>query len=325
MMNGSWLQRNLHSTNNARDAKLHQMRDLTRREFLAGAGAATTAMFGELPAHAIRLAGLLPFNGSRAGEKRFVEQIEMRWCPDGRFRMGSPPGEPERRTDETQVDVRITHGFWITKYEVTQGLWKRVMGRLPGELSAGAGEDLPVYNVNYAEAESFCKKLTGQWRSSGDLPVSWAFRLPTEAQWEYACRAGKSTATAFGDSLSSRQANFKGDFPYNGAEKGPTLGRAQQVGSYPPNAWGIHDMHGNVYEWCRDWYHSRLPGGADPDLWSARSTAERNRDGTVSRVRRGGCWADEGWACRSACRLRFEPERRSDHIGFRVVSVLSSS
>lgn len=299
------------------------MTDINRREFLAGVGGATAAMLGGLPAGTVILAGRSPFEGSRPGEARFVEQIEMAWCPDGRFRMGSPSSEPGRRSDETQVDVRITHGFWITKHEVTQGLWTRIMGKLPGPLSAGAGDDLPVYNVNYAEAEAFCRKLTTQWRSSGDLPTTWAFRLPSEAQWEYACRAGKSTATAFGDQLSSRQANFKGDFPYNGAEKGPTLGRVARVGSYLPNAWGIYDMHGNVFEWCRDWYHSTLRGGADPDLSSARPTATRNSDGTVSRVRRGGCWADEGWACRSACRVRFEPERRADHIGFRVVTMLT--
>jgi formylglycine-generating enzyme required for sulfatase activity len=90
------------------------------------------------------------------------------------------------------------------------------------------------------------------------------------------------------------------------------------AGSVKPNAWGLY-ISGNVFEWCRDWYHSKLPGGVDPDLYSLRG--EMNRDGTVSRVRRGGCWADEGWPCRSAFRARFEPERRADHIGFRVVAV----
>jgi len=286
---------------------MSEMTDINRREFLAGAAAA------------------LLVNPWRAGEARFIEDIEMKWCPDGYFRMGSPPDEPERRPDETQVDVKIDHGFWIMKYEVTQGQWTRMMGKLPGALTAGTGNDFPVYNVNYAEAEAFCKKLTTQWHSSGEFPAMWAARLPSEAQWEYACRAGTKTATAFGNQLSSTQANFKGDFPYNGAEKGPTLGRVARVGSYPPNAWGIHDMHGNVFEWCRDWYHSTLPGGTDPDLSSARSTAARNTDGTVSRVRRGGCWSDEGWACRSAFRLKYEPERRADHIGFRVVAMLAKT
>jgi formylglycine-generating enzyme required for sulfatase activity len=97
--------------------------------------------------------------------------------------------------------------------------------------------------------------------------------------------------------------------------------RAVAVGSYPANPWGLHDVHGNAFEWCRDWYHLRLPGGADPDLRDAEDSASRSEHGGVSRVRRGGCWADDGWACRSAFRLRFEPQRRYDHIGFRVVAV----
>ena len=239
--------------------------------------------------------------------------VTLCWCPAGRFMMGSPPAEPERRPDEKQVEVILTKGFWMAKYEATQGQWKQVSGTLPGPLTAELpeGADLPVGNVNFAEAEAFCRKLSEMAWQAGVLPRDWEFRLPTEAQWEYACRAGTTTATAFGNSLSSRQANFKGA-PYNGAEPGPSLQRAARVGSYPANAWGLHDMHGNTFEWCRDWYHSSLPGGVDPDLHTATGS---------SRVRRGGCWADEGWPCRSAFRLRFEPERRYDHIGFRPVAV----
>jgi sulfatase modifying factor 1 len=257
------------------------------------------------------------FLGSHPGDAREVAGIKLCWCPPGRFRMGSPPNEPERRPDEAQVEVTLTKGFWMGKYSVTQGQWKRVAGKLPGELTpaGGEGDDFPVYNVNYPEAQAFCLKLTKLGHQSGDLPAGWEFRLPTEAQREYACRAGTTTATAFGDKLSSKQANFQGK-PYNGAEKGPSLNRATKVGSYPPNAWGLHDMQGNVCEWCRDWYHWRLPGGNDPDLSSIKGT--RNRDGTYPRVRRGGAWCDPGWPCRSAFRQRFEPDRRYDHIGFRV-------
>ncbi len=260
------------------------------------------------------------FLGLKAGDEREVGGIKLCWCPAGRFKMGSPPSEPERRPDEDQVEVTLTKGFRTGKYEVTQGQWKRVVGKPPGELTAegGEGEDLPVYNVNYAEAEGFCRKLTERAHASGDLPREWEFRLPTEAQWEYACRAGTTTATSFGDKLSSKQANFQGQ-PYNGAENRPSLKRATKVGSYPANAWGLHDMHGNVVEWCRDWYHAKLPGGKDPDLSSVKGTI--NRDGTFSRSRRGSAWTDDGWASRSALRQRFEPERRADHIGFRVVAV----
>jgi formylglycine-generating enzyme required for sulfatase activity len=263
-----------------------------------------------------------PFAGSNAGQEREVAGVKLCWCPPGTFTMGSPPGEPERRPGEDQVEVRLTGGFWAGKFEVIQGEWKRVVGKLPGELTAELpeGDHYPVGNVNFAEAESFALKLTELAHKSGDLPSDWEFRLPTEAQWEYACRAGTTTATSFGDSVSSKQANFRGK-PYNGAEEGPSLKMAARVGSYPANRWGLHDMHGNTYEWCRDWYHARLPGGVNPDLYSASSTAALNRTGDRSRVRRGGCWADDGWPCRSAFRLRFEPHRRYDHIGFRVVAV----
>jgi len=266
------------------------------------------------------------FRGRNAGDARKVDAIDLCWCPPGRFTMGSPRSEPERRPGEDQVEVTLTRGFWMAKYEATQGQWTRVMGKLPGPLTAElpAGDELPVGNVNFAETEAYCQTLTNRGRLSRILPDAWEFRLPTEAQWEYACRAGTTTATAFGDSLSSTQANFKGK-PYNGGAPGPSLNRASPVGSYPPNAWGLHDMHGNTFEWCRDWYHSRLPGGTDPDLYAARSTAQRSEHGDVSRVRRGGCWSDEGWPCRSAFRVRFEPERRYDHIGFRVVIIQKES
>ena len=236
--------------------------------------------------------------------------------------MGSPRDEPERRPDEGQVVVTLSRGFWMSKCEMTQGQWKRVVGALPGAVTEElpAGDDYPVGNVNFAEAETFCRRLTELSHRSRTLPPDWEFRLPTEAQWEYACRAGTTTATAFGNQLSSKQANFR-DQPYNGAQPGPSRGRAARVASYPANAWGLHDLHGNTYEWCRDWYHSQLPGGTDPDLYAAQASATKNGDGSISRSRRGGCWTDPGWSCRSAFRLRFEPERRYDHIGFRVVAV----
>jgi formylglycine-generating enzyme required for sulfatase activity len=264
-----------------------------------------------------------PFAGSRARDERTVAGVRLCWCPPGRFLMGSPASESGHRADEQQVEVTLTRGFWMARFETTQGEWTRIAGVLPGPLTLElpAGDDLPVGNVNFAEAEGYCRALTERARRLRALPADWEFRLPTEAQWEYACRAGTTTATSFGDSLSSTQANFKGT-SYNGAAQGPSLGRAAAVGSYPPNPWGLHDMHGNTFEWCRDWYHARLPGGVDPDLYGVRGTP--NRDGSHSRVRRGGAWSDDGWACRSAFRVRFEPERRYDHIGFRVVMVQNS-
>ena len=235
--------------------------------------------------------------------------------------MGSPRGEAERRADEEQVEVTLSRGFWMGQFEVTQDQWRRVVDRptaRPLSAQYGLGDDVPVYWVSFLDAEAFCAALTRRARQDGAISASWEFRVPTEAQWEYAARAGTATATAFGDSLGQRDANFAGA-PLGSAARGSSPGRAAAVGSYPANAWGLHDMHGNVYEWCRDYYHARLPGGTDPDLRDVRGTA--NRDGTFSRVRRGGAWNDDGQWLRSAMRLRYEPDRSSDHIGFRVVLV----
>src|SRR5262245_45156816 len=225
-----------------------------------------------------------PFAGPQAGLQRTIQGIRFCSCPAGKFLMGSPHNEPERRAGEDQVEVTLTKGFWIAKYEATQGQWKRAMGALPGPLTEElpAGNDLPVGNVNFPETESYCAKLTELAHKSKQLPEGWEFRLPTEAQWEYACREGTTTATAFGNNLSRKQANVQGK-SYNGApDDGPVLRLAAKVGSYPPNAWGIYDMHGNIYEWCRDWAHSRLPGGIDPDLHGDEASSERNRDGSTS-------------------------------------------
>jgi formylglycine-generating enzyme required for sulfatase activity len=260
-----------------------------------------------------------PFRGGKPGEQRVVGGIAICWCPPGRFVMGSPPAERGHRPDEAQVQVALTRGFWTAKHEVTQGEWKRVIGAFPDRLPSaefGEGDDFPVYWINFHEAERFCSELTRSLQRAGTLPVDWEFRLPTEAQWEYACRAGTATATAFGDTMGLHQANFAGESEDRSVRP---RGGARRAGSYPANAWGIHDMHGNVWEWCRDYYHPRLPGGMDPDLYDSQGPP--NRDGTYSRVRRGGAWIEPGWACRSACRLRYESHRRSDHIGFRVIAI----
>lgn len=289
----------------------------SRRAFLAAALAGVPIARQHLAAFA--QGG--PFTGTRAGDRRIVDGMALRWCPAGSFVMGSPVSEPDRRADEAQVTVTFSRGFWMAESEATQGQWQRVVGAFPDALptaDVGIGDDMPLYWVNYLEAETFCRRLTERARAAGTLPAGWMFALPTEAQWEYACRAGTTTGTSFGDRLGRDQANFKGPV-WNGGRDLPALGHASVVNSYPPNAWGLYDMHGNIFEWVRDWYHARLPGGVDPDLSMTRGVP--NRDGTYSRVRRGGAWIEDGWTCRSAFRLRYEPERRSDHIGFRVAVV----
>lgn len=256
------------------------------------------------------------FAGSKPGDRRQIAGIKLRWCPAGAFRMGSPANEPGRRADESPVDVTISKGFWMGQYEVTQAEWNCITGEAPERLVAGAGDDFPVYWVSYVQAEEFCHKLTAMAREAGELPAGWEFRLPTEAQWEYACRAGTTTAFSTGETLTKEQANI--GKPYDGSPDGTPGSAASKVGSYPANAWGLHDMHGNEFEWCRDWYHARLPGGVDP---FCGEKGDPNRDGSYSRVRRGGAWNDQPEFCRSALRLRYEPERDADHIGFRVALV----
>src|SRR5262249_4188673 len=163
--------------------------------------------------------------------------------PPGRFTMRSPTSEIGNNADEVQVEVAMPRGFWMQETEVTQLEWAQLMGSLPSlEMNKGQGDQYPIYNVSLDEATQFSRKLRELARDSGRLPSAWEYRLPTDAEWEYACRAGTTTATAFGDKLDSTQANFNGDWPHNGAPKGPNLQQAVKVRSYRPNAWGIFNM-----------------------------------------------------------------------------------
>lgn len=232
------------------------------------------------------------------------------WIPPGTFTMGSPSSEPDRDPDEgPQTVVTLTRGFWMGKYEVTRGEYQAVMGgnnpsNFQGDLN------LPVHTVSWNDATNYCAELTRRERAAGRLPSGYAYRLPTEAEWEYACRAGTTTATAFGDTLSSTQANFHGDFPYNGAAKGPYLQGTAPVGSYAPNGWGLYDMHGNVWEWCLDWRTDSLPGGSVTDPTGPSSGTKR--------VNRGGSWGFYGRYCRSANRDGDQPSYLEIILGFRV-------
>ena len=174
-------------------------------------------------------------------------QLELILIQAGTFLMGSPASEAERDSDETRHEVTLTQPFYLGKYPVTQAQWKAVMGSNPSYFK---GATLPVEKVSWEDAQGFCAKVrqkTGQ-----------VVGLPTEAQWEFACRAGTSTPFHFGSALDGTQANCDGNYPYGTTKKGPYLKKTSPVGSYPANAWGLHDMHGNVWEWCQDWdgvYH----------------------------------------------------------------------
>ena len=225
--------------------------------------------------------------------------------------MGSPPGEEGRSTDEGPVEVEHTKEFWMFQTEVTQELYEAVIGKNPSNF---VGLKNPVEQVSYTEAVEFAAVLTRKLRASSGLPSDWELRLPKEAEWEYAARAGTKTPFPFGESLSSTQANFDGNYPCAGAAKGPNLKKTTTVGAYPANAWGLHDTVGNVYEWCLDGYNEKLPGGADPLVSPV---------GASYRVIRGGCWNGNGRFCRSAYRSRNTPEDRINILGFRLAAVWS--
>ena len=233
----------------------------------------------------------------------------MVWIRPGSFLMGSPPEERGRVVDEgPQTRVTLTKGYWLGKHEVTQGEWAQVMGSNPSMFNGEA--ELPVENVSWDEAMAYCRELTERERAAKRLPVGYEYGLPTEAQWEFACRAGTTGATACGDSLSSIQANFDGNYPYGGGAKGPYLGRTAKVGSYAPNAWGLFDMQGNVAEWCLDWSRS-YPGGSLTDPTGPTLGSRR--------VIRGGFWNSPARGCRSARRNDGAPTLRGSGIGFRAV------
>jgi len=246
--------------------------------------------------------------------------MKLALVPAGTSSMGSPDDEQERDEEELPHAVRITKPFYIGIHEVTQADYEKVMGKADSATfnkSNGGGPDHPMENVLWEEAGEFCKKLS-------ELPeekrAGRRYRLPTEAEWEYACRAGTTTPFHFGNALSSKQANSNGNFPYGSPEKGPYLRRTAKVGSYQPNAFGLYDMHGNVAEWCADWYQKDYyQKSAKEDPSGPIEGVLPSGFGNFYRVVRGGSWLDEARACRAAYRQRAMPENRYRLIGFRVV------
>ncbi len=220
--------------------------------------------------------------------------IPFAFCPAGSFMMGSLLLEDGRGSDENQVRVTITKGFWMAKTELTQAQWTAIMGNNRSQFD---WVDRPVENVSWDDAQDFIKKVN----DSGVLPEGWKIALPTEAQWEYACRAGEIG-------------------PYSGGAidqvawyHGNSESKTHPAGTMKPNAWGLHDMHGNVWEWCADWYTNWHRDGTDPSGYSSG----------VERVNRGGSWGDEAANCRAADRSHNYPDRRSDYLGFRPALVPS--
>ena len=252
-------------------------------------------------------------------QKEVAIEMELIGIPAGTVTMGSPADEKNRFEDEEQVSVTLTQSFELGKTEVTQGQWKEVMGTEPwdGQKYVKADKDCPATYVNWGDATEFCKKLTAIERKSGKLKADEEYRLPTEAEWEYACRAGTETAFSFGDDESKLgEYAWWGGFDLAALTKGEVKAGggnaareqyAHTVGTKKPNPWGFHDMHGNVAEWCSDWYGDSLAGGTDP---------VGPEEGSSRVFRGGGWWPDPGF-CRSARRVNLPSDRRS-FLGFRV-------
>jgi formylglycine-generating enzyme required for sulfatase activity len=248
------------------------------------------------------------------------------WIPPGTFVMGSPTSEAERGSDETQHTVTLTKGIYMGKYAVTQGEYLALMGINPSYFTTRdyngnpISPDLrrPVEMVSWDDATAYCAQLTARELAAGRLPAGWVYRLPTESEREYACRAGTTTAFHYGNALHGGMANFY-DYDEYDASIGdilvsspavPWLARTTAVGSYAPNAWGLYDMHGNVWEWCRDWYGS-YPTGSVIDPQGAPMGSYR--------VIRGGGWNGGAGDCRSAGRVIYSPVNRGYDLGFRVL------
>ena len=222
--------------------------------------------------------------------------LTMIWVEPGTFTMGSPTSEEGRNSRyETQHQVTLTKGFYLGKYELTQAQWEKVMGNNPSSVK---GTNRPVENVSWNDAVAFCKKLTEMEKKAGRVPQGMAYQLPTEAQWEYACRAGTTSVYSWGDSINSSNANYD-----------KNVDVTTPVGKYPPNPWGFHDMHGNVWEWCADWYGTYPSGSV--------TNPEGPASGS-SRIARGGSWGNSWAYLRSARRQYSTPSGRGNNLGFRV-------
>lgn len=253
---------------------------------------------------------ILPFNLCGQSAMTIADlALELVPIPAGKFTMGSPDSEAGRKFDEgPQTEVTFSKGFWLGKTEVTQGQWQALMGNtiadqhvkaaVENPLEDGEGPQYPMYYVSYEEALAFCQALTEREKAAGRLPAGYAYTLPTEAQWEYACRAGTKGPFAGAD-LDSL------GWHTNNSEQ-----TTRPVATKTANAWGLHDMHGNVMECCLDWYAAKLPGGALRDPTGPALG--------LGRVARGGNWDWAPTTLRSASRRSVTPGTRSSRLGFRI-------
>ncbi|QSV74244.1 MAG: formylglycine-generating enzyme family protein [Aphanizomenon flos-aquae KM1D3_PB] len=227
--------------------------------------------------------------------------LEMVEIPGGSFKMGSTPDETGRQKSEGPERIVNVPAFFMGKFEVTQEQYQQIIGKNP---SGFQGKKRPVERVSWDDAIEFCKKLSQK--------TGRTYRLPSEAEWEYACRAGTTMPFYFGETITTDLVNYDGDGNYGAAPNGKNRGETTNVGSFPPNAFGLYDMHGNVWEWCQDDWHDNYENAPnDGGVWTSQS-------GKV-KLLRGGSWNNNPAFCRSANRNYLYRAFRVSNIGFRVV------
>jgi len=239
--------------------------------------------------------------------------LEMAYIPSGKFQMGSPKDELDRSGRESPQHGVTVGEFFMGRFPVTQAQWKVVVGfpKVDRDLKPNPSrfksktEDRPVERVSWWDAQEFCKRLSKR--------VGRSYRLPSEAEWEYACRAGTTTPFHFGETISSDVANYDARSAYGPGEIGQHRQETTAIDSFPPNDFGLCDMHGNVWEWCSDGWHKNYHGAPiDGSVWDASNDSG-------SRILRGGSWLYAPGRCRSAYRAYNSPARASYHLGFRLV------
>ena len=238
--------------------------------------------------------------------------LEMAYIPSGKFQMGSPESEIDRRDSESPQHPVTVNEFFMGRFPVTQAQWKVVAGfpKIDRDLKPNPSrfksktEDLPIENVSWLDAQEFCKRLSNKMGRS--------YRLPSEAEWEYACRAGTTTPFYFGETISSDIANYDAQSAYGPGERGQYRQKTTAIDSFPPNDFGLCDMHGNVWEWCADGWHKNYVGApSNGSVWDASNDSG-------SRILRGGSWFCVPGDCRSACRYSSSPDNASYSLGFRL-------
>jgi len=245
--------------------------------------------------------------------------LEMMSIPSGKFMMGAPETEKESRNSERpQHEVRVK-AFFMGKYPITQTQWRNVaaMPQVKQELnldpSSFKGDNRPVESVSWLEAMEFCERLSRHTRRE--------YRLPSEAEWEYACRAGTTTPFHFGETITTELVNYDGNHPYGEAPKGEYRKETTEVGKFPANKFGLHDMHGNGWEWCADDWHENHEG-APIDAQIRIKDIKKYEDPETLKLLRGGSWIADAQYCRSSFRYRYDAHGRNYDLGFRVVGGL---